>query len=58
MAAGRVSGFEGEFIHSQLCEFHSVSFIYMLVSIAEGVHVSCRGSLFEFGFSYLSFKGS
>ena len=38
MATGGVSGFEGEFIHSQLCEFHSVAFGYVLVSVAEGVH--------------------
>ena len=38
MAVGGVSEFEGEFIHSQLCEFHSVSCAYVLVSVAEGVH--------------------
>ena len=38
MATGGVIGFEGEFIHSHLCEFHSVSFVYVLVSVAEGVH--------------------
>ena len=38
MAVGGVSEFEGEFIHSQLYEIHSVSFVYVLVSVAEGVH--------------------
>ena len=40
MAAGGVSGFKGEFIHSQLCEFHSVSFVYVLVSVTGGVFLS------------------
>ena len=37
MVAGRVSGFEGEFIHSQLYEIHSVSCAYVLVSVSKGV---------------------
>ena len=38
MAAGGVSGFEGEFIHSQWYEIQSVSCVGVLVSVAEVVH--------------------
>ena len=38
MAAGGVSEFEGEFIHSQLYEIHLVSCAYVLVSVVVGVH--------------------
>ena len=42
MAAGGVSRFEGEFIHSQWYEIHSVSCACVLISVAEVIHGKCQ----------------